>query len=109
MRRGWRVVARNYFYVGGEIDIVAQDRAGTWLFVEVKSVWHTGKGAPDNRLDAAKKRRVAHAAAHFLHFHGGLDQAARFDVAAVDGRFGKSPVVRYYEGAFEAPFVIADL
>ena len=37
-RQGYRIMARNYAYQGGELDIVAQD-GETLVFVEVKSVW----------------------------------------------------------------------
>jgi len=79
MRQGYRILARNYAYRGGELDIVAQDN-DTTVFVEVKSVWNRGQGNPAARVNLAKQKKVWKTACHFLHFHGNFDQKCRFDV-----------------------------
>jgi putative endonuclease len=108
LRRGCRLFARNYRYVGGELDIVAKDKSGKWLFVEVKSVWENSFGLPDTRVNREKQRKIWQTALHFLHNNGGLEQDSRFDVAAMDFREGKE-AIRYYENAFIASQVIPDL
>ena len=108
MRKGCKLFARNYRYAGGELDIVAKDSDGRWLFVEVKSVWENSFGSPDTRVNAEKQRKIWQTALHFLHTHGHFEQSSRFDVAAMDFR-GKRPVLRYYENAFIASQVIPDL
>lgn len=107
MRQGCTLVARNYAYRGGELDIVAKSPEGRFLFVEVKSVWKRDKGAPESRVRAGKQYKVWRTACHFLHFHGGLDQKSRFDVIAVNVRDGKLDI-RHFPGAFEAKHTIAD-
>jgi len=107
LRQGCKLVARNYRYKGGELDIVARDKNGKWLFVEVKSVWEESFGAPDVRVDKEKQRKVWQTALHFLHYHGGLDQISRFDVAAFD--FRGTNELRYYEDAFAASQVVPNL
>ena len=108
LRKGCRLFARNYRYAGGELDIVAKDKNGVWLFVEVKSVWKNSFGLPDTRVNKEKQRKIWQTALHFLHNNGGLEQNSRFDVAAMDFRF-KQSAIRYYENAFVASQVIPDL
>jgi len=72
-----------------------------WIFVEVKSVWHPRMGNPNRRVGFRKQERIWRTAVHFLHHHGGLDQASRFDVIAVDCRSGKARI-EHYMGAFES-------
>ncbi len=64
IRRGWRVVARNYATNGGELDIVAF-RRGVLSFVEVKTRSGAGFGTPAEAVDAKKKARIKSAAAGF--------------------------------------------
>jgi len=104
-RKDCEIVARNYRYRGGELDIVAKDMQGTFLFVEVKSVWKRDKGNPASRVTRTKQFKIWRTAAHFLHFHGGQDQTARFDVVSIDLRKGQLDI-RYYPGAFVADRVI---
>ena len=106
-RRGCTLLARNYAYRGGELDIVAKDRVGKILFVEVKSIWNKDKGAPASRVKGKKQFKIWRTACHFLHFHGGQDQASRFHVVSIDLSENKRNI-RYYPGAFEAKATIAD-
>jgi putative endonuclease len=108
LRKGCELLARNYRYAGGELDIVAKDKSGKWLFVEVKSAWEGAFGAPAARVNEEKQRKIWQAALHFLHKNGNLEQSSRFDVAAMDFR-GSRPVLKYYENAFIASQVIPDL
>jgi putative endonuclease len=108
LRKGCELFARNYSYKGGELDIVAKDARGKWLFVEVKSVWDSSFGSPDLRVNAEKQRKIWQTALHFLHNNGGLDQDSRFDVAAMDFS-GKEKTFKYYENAFVASQVIPNL
>ena len=53
-RLGYVIIARNYAYQGGELDIVAKD-GETIVFVEVKSVWNNQQGNPAARGRAARR------------------------------------------------------
>ena len=64
-REGYQVIARNYAYMGGELDIVARD-GGTLVFVEVKSVWNNQQGNPAARVNALKQKKIWKTACHFL-------------------------------------------
>jgi len=108
LRKGCKLLARNYRYAGGELDIVAKEKGGKWLFVEVKSVWKNSFGLPDVRVNAEKQRKIWRTALHFLYNNDNMEQNSRFDVIAMDFR-GKPPVLRHYENAFVASQVVPDL
>lgn len=105
MRQGYRILARNYAYRGGELDIVAQD-GNTTVFVEVKSVWSNSQGNPAARVNVAKQKKIWKTACHFLSTQvKNLDQKSRFDVLAL--RAYESPMHFYhYKDAFEGTQVI---
>lgn len=106
---GYRIIARNYAYRGGELDIVAKD-GDTIVFVEVKSVWNNQQGNPAARVNRLKQRKIWHTACHFLQFHPEeapkkFDQQCRFDVLSI--RVYQKPLqFAHYKGAFEGTQVI---
>lgn len=84
MRQGFLILARNYAYHGGELDIVARD-GDTIVFVEVKSVWNNHQGNPAARVNTLKQRKIWQTACHFLATQKelapkGLEEHSRFDV-----------------------------
>lgn len=106
-RKGCTILARNYRYQNGELDIVAKDPKGVILFVEVKSVFDSQVGNPASRVNGRKQFRIWKTAAHYLHFHGGQNQKCRFDVISLDLRFGKF-TLKHYPDAFVASRVIPE-
>ena len=56
-RRGYRVVAHNVRAEGVELDLVAL-RAGTCVFVEVKTRRGAGGGTAEEAVDARKRERL---------------------------------------------------
>jgi putative endonuclease len=82
-RAGLRILCRNYRCVGGEIDLVAEDR-GELVFVEVRTRRVGGMVSPEESVDARKRRRIVHTAEHYLQSTGGHDRAWRIDVVAVE-------------------------
>jgi putative endonuclease len=80
---GYAIVARNWFFRGGELDIVARD-GRTLVFVEVKARSGEGFGGPEAAVDRAKQRRIVAAAKAFIA-HTDADLPARFDVVAWEG------------------------
>lgn len=101
VRRGWRILARNWRGGGGEIDLVAA-RGGVVAFVEVKS--RNDPAALDDPVTAAQRLRLVRAASAFLAVRPELDRAwARFDVIAVDTAARPGRRLRHVAGAFDAP------
>ena len=86
-REGYEILARNYAYRGGELDIVARD-GDTIVFVEVKSVWNNQQGNPAARVNGKKQYKIWQTACHFLFTQKdlapkGFDQPCRFDVMSM--------------------------
>ncbi|OWV11282.1 YraN family protein [Fibrobacter sp. UWB5] len=108
-REGYQVIARNYAYMGGELDIVARD-GDTLVFVEVKSVWNNQQGNPAARVNALKQKKIWKTACHFLatqkeHAPKGFDTPCRFDV--LTARVYQKPLqFMHYKNAFEGSQVI---
>ncbi|NLO24064.1 MAG: YraN family protein [Fibrobacter sp.] len=82
-RQNYTLLARNYSFRGGELDIVAQSPQKELVFVEIKSVWTSKKGSPIHRVSKQKQLKIWKTACHFLHFNGGENQKCRFDVIAI--------------------------
>jgi len=54
-RKGYSILGRNVWEKFGEVDIVAKDRKGTLVFVEVKSVSSNESGyTPEDQMSSAK-------------------------------------------------------
>ena len=83
LRRGYRILERQYHCRWGEIDLIAWAPEGVLCFVEVKSRTGTRFTAPREAVTAAKQRKLRNAASWYLA-RSGLDESpCRFDVAEV--------------------------
>lgn len=100
--RGYRLLARNWHCVEGELDLVAL-QGDMVVFVEVKARRSDAFGAPEEALTTVKQRRLLRAAWAYLEQHGLTDRAWRVDVVAVEGspRQGVNRL-EHYENAVEA-------
>ena len=101
---GLRELAANANYRGGELDLVMLDASGgdCVVFVEVRYRSHQGFGGGAMSVDAAKRRKLVHAAQLFLSAHRELRNAAcRFDVIEADGD-PAAPRINWLRDAFRA-------
>ena len=108
-RLGYEILARNYAFRGGELDIVARD-GDTIVFVEVKSVWNNQQGNPAARVNRDKQRKIWQTACHFLGTQPqfaphGFDQPCRFDVLSIRA-YQKPLQFSHVKNAFEGTQVI---
>jgi putative endonuclease len=78
---GYRIVARNWRWHGGEVDIIAKDRE-TLVFVEVKARSGRRFGLPSEAVGRHKRKRLLIAAKAFLRNDYGK-VPVRFDVISV--------------------------
>lgn len=101
LRKGFRILERNYRTPRGEIDIIAQ-KAKILAFVEVKTDRTGDFGAPEGWVTPRKQRQIARMALRYLRQRNfpGIDP--RFDVIGVTLRKGK-PEIEHIEGAFWLP------
>lgn len=84
--RGLRILERNYYFPGGEIDVIAED--GEYLcFIEVKYRKTEALGFPEEAVGRAKQRKLLLGARRYLYEHH-LPECTpcRFDVVAVLGQ-----------------------
>ena len=98
--RGCRILETNWRCRFGELDLVARDRRGTILFVEVKLRGEGAVGLPREFVDGRKQQRLRTAAELYLSVNG-IEAPARFDVAEVyTDAAGKPRRIEYLEDAF---------
>lgn len=84
-KKGYQIVARNFYTRSGELDLIARD--GVYLvFVEVKYRANRWGGHPLEAVDRNKKRRIRGAAQFYLLRHGFPETTpCRFDVVGILG------------------------
>lgn len=91
MRLGWEILARQFRTRMGEIDLIAKDPEGTWIFIEVKARRSHRYGLPEESVTPRKLRRIIRT----LHAYiAGLHVAHvryRIDVIALD-IFPRKPI-----------------
>ncbi|MBK9030364.1 MAG: YraN family protein [Myxococcales bacterium] len=84
VRRGYRVVERNYRARLGELDLIAYD-GDVLVFVEVRSRADARHGGGLAAVPHAKQRQVARVAALYLAHRRPKFSSCRFDVVAITG------------------------
>jgi putative endonuclease len=101
-RLGYRILARNYSCIHGELDLIALD-GRCIVFVEVRSTGSDDVDRPAASVDVAKQRRLTRLALYYLQEYHLLDCAARFDVLALSWPPAqREPRIVHYRQAFEA-------
>lgn len=83
--QGYRIVERNFRCKAGELDLVARDRDGTLVFVEVRTRIDDRCGGALNAVGYWKQRQVARVAAVYLAMRRPVFDRCRFDVVAITG------------------------
>jgi putative endonuclease len=96
---GYRILARNYRCRFGEIDIIAAD-GEVLVFVEVKTRSPSRYGLPRDAVTAAKRRKFARTASHYMMQHLEGECAYRADIVEVAVLRGAVAAVRHLKGAF---------
>ena len=81
-RAGYRIIARNYRCLFGEMDLVARDGAAI-VFIEVKSRKSDRFGPPQSSVGPKKQKKMSQIALHYLEQNQLHACEARFDVVAV--------------------------
>ena len=97
MKKGFRIIERNFRCRQGEIDLIAED-GGYLVFTEVKYRSSDAEGDPLEAVDLRKIRKITYTARVFLMMNGLPDTTpCRFDVIGIhDGR------ITHIENAFDA-------
>ncbi len=100
LKKGYRILAKNYRTSRGEIDIVAQEKS-TLCFVEVKTRARLSCGSPLESVNLAKQRKLSYMAYEYLSRAHQSSHKARFDVVAITILSGQSPEIKLIRNAFE--------
>lgn len=83
--QGAKIIERNYYFRGGELDLIAKD--GEYLcFIEVKYRKSSSFGFPEEAVTYAKQRKILKGARLYLYQnHFKKDTPCRFDVVSITG------------------------
>jgi len=98
LKKGYRILQRNFRFEHGEIDIVADD-GGVLVFVEVKARRSKQFGEPEEAVSFYKRATLRKTARGYLFRNEIDDRECRFDVVAIEYE-KKIPTIRHIEGAF---------
>ena len=99
-RTGCRMIARNYAFRGGELDLVMADKDGAIVFVEVKTRRNEDFAAAKSAVNSKKQQKMTRTAKCFLKDFHISDRPLRFDVITVVLGNQGSPVIEHYKNAF---------
>jgi putative endonuclease len=98
---GYRILATNWRWRKGEIDIVAEQH-GEVIFVEVKTRSSHTFGAPEESITKRKRQKLMQTANAYLSSTGHQGVAWRIDVIAIDvSSDGTVERLEHYENAVE--------
>lgn len=80
--KGYQILAQNYRFQRGEIDLIAQ-QGKRIVFVEVKTRRSLKFGLPQSAVTEQKQRQISKIALAYLQTQNLLDVPCRFDVIAI--------------------------
>lgn len=81
LKKGYKIVARNFFYQKAEVDIIAR-KDGTLAIIEVKTRSTPDFGNPQEFVKARQIQRLVKAVDFFVNEHD-IDVEVRFDIVAI--------------------------
>lgn len=93
--KGYKILARNFSCKMGEIDIIAEDKQNTIIFIEVKQRKTNLFGGGLAAVNKAKQRRITLTAAEYIKKTQPKYFALRFDIITITGND-----LEHYENAF---------
>ncbi len=97
-QNGYKILARNFRYQKGEVDIIATDHQYL-IIVEVKSRSYPNYGNPESSIGQTKTELMALAAGYFQELHD-IRLEIRFDVISVIFRKGAKAQLTHIREAF---------
>ena len=98
MKKGYRIIRRNYKTRIGEIDVIAADK-DTLVFIEVKTRESLQYGQPFEAVDRFKRRKIANVAMLYLKTLKEIPPC-RFDIVSIYFENGR-PEFELIRDAFE--------
>lgn len=81
IKNDYEIIERNYYFRGGEIDIIAYDKSKSEVvFIEVKTRKNVSYGLPSEAVDTRKIKHIKKGIKIFLHMKKWDDKFVRVDV-----------------------------
>jgi len=99
-RKGLKLLARNFSFRDGEIDLVMIDRDGGIVFVEVKTRANEKYDSAESSISYSKRTKLIKTAKYFCGKYNIEGRALRFDAVIVILGESTKPEVRYYQNIF---------
>lgn len=81
--REYKIICQNFRSKQGEIDIIAKDKDGTIVFVEVKTRTSLEFGEPAEAVNSTKKEHIIKTAKYYLYSNRINYSNTRFDIIEV--------------------------
>ena len=101
VKKGYKIIERNYRYGRGEIDIIAIDPdSDCTVFVEVKARRNLEFGEPEYAITKAKQKQIRKIAELYLFEKNIKELDCRFDVVTVLYGGTDNIIINHYENAF---------
>jgi putative endonuclease len=98
--RGFKTLARNFTCRTGEIDLIMTDKAGTIVFVEVKTRSDERFVETERTVSPGKQAKMIKASRYFLSRHKIEERPCRFDIVMVVLPEKGRVQTRHYENIF---------
>ncbi len=80
----YKIIEKNFRCKQGEIDIIAEDRAGVLCFIEVKARSRQDYGSAIEAVTPSKQKKLLAAAFVFLEKNNITFKDLRFDIVSID-------------------------
>lgn len=82
-KQGAKILAKNFYFPGGELDIVAKDKEYL-CFIEVKYRRNKDYGFPEEAVTISKQRKIQKGAKFFLYQNRySAETPCRFDIISI--------------------------
>ena len=99
---GYKLIAKNYRCVLGEIDLIARD-GDSLVFIEIKTRKGASIGYAKEAVDQKKMKQISKAALTYMKENDCYDAKSRFDVIAINIK-GNKKEIEVIKNAFELAY-----
>lgn len=100
-RQGIKIIARNVFSRGGELDLIGMD-CEVLVFFEVRFRGSSSFSSGAESIGYSKQRRLVKAASFYLHCHGLWNMQSRIDVISLAPGTVKQYRIQWFKNAIQA-------
>ena len=92
--KGYAIIERDWKSGRRDIDIIAEDEAGTLVFVEVKTRRSRVFGEPEESIDYRKMQSLQQAINHYIKYRH-INNSVRFDIISIVGTIDSEPEINH--------------